>query len=176
MNKKVIVASKNPVKIEACKKGFREMFPLGDFELIGCSINSNVKDQPMSDKETITGAINRVENAMAQFKDADFWVGIEGGIARKGEEVMTFAWVVIQSKELIGKARTGSFFLPKKIVELIDQGKELGEADDIVFNKENSKQKNGAVGILTKDRITRTSFYKEGVVLALIPFGNRSLY
>jgi non-canonical (house-cleaning) NTP pyrophosphatase len=36
-------------------------------------------------------------------------------------------------------------------VELINEGKELNEADDIVSVRTNSKQTNGAVGVLTND-------------------------
>ena len=53
---------------------------------------------------------------------------------------------------------------------------ELGEADDIVFGQSNSKQKSGAVGLLTGDIIDRKSLYEEAVVLALIPFKNEELY
>jgi non-canonical (house-cleaning) NTP pyrophosphatase len=59
---------------------------------------------------------------------------------------------------------------------LIKEGKELGEADDIVFQKENSKQKTGAVGLLTGNVLDRTSYYKEAIILALIPFKNKDLY
>ena len=90
--------------------------------------------------------------------------------------MMAFAWIVILSKDKKGKARTGTFFLPPKVVELINQGKELGEADDIVFGHSNSKQKNGAVGILTGNLIDRTQFYVEAMVLALIPFLNKDIY
>ncbi|MGK0308683.1 MAG: non-canonical (house-cleaning) NTP pyrophosphatase, partial [Urechidicola sp.] len=40
----------------------------------------------------------------------------------------------------------------------------------------NSKQKNGAVGILTGNLIDRTQFYVEAMVLALIPFLNKEIY
>ncbi|MEA2092675.1 MAG: DUF84 family protein, partial [Patescibacteria group bacterium] len=60
--------------------------------------------------------------------------------------------------------------MKKVIIELIKEGKELGEADDIVFQRNNSKQENGAVGILTGDVVDRTKCYTEAVILALIPF------
>ena len=176
MIKKVIVASKNPVKINAVKIGFEKMFPSEKFEFEGIAVPSGVKDQPMDNQETLTGATNRVENAKNTFQNADFWVGIEGGIQRTGNDMGVFAWVVVKSKELNGKAKTGTFFLPKKIVELIDSGKELGEADDIVFGRENSKQKNGSVGILTGDVIVRSTYYTDAVILSLIPFKNSELY
>ena len=60
--------------------------------------------------------------------------------------------------------------LSPKVAELVKQGKGLGEADDIVFGKTNSKQSNGGVGILTGDVLTRTPYYEPTVILALIPF------
>lgn len=66
--------------------------------------------------------------------------------------------------------------MKKVIIELIKEGKELGEADDIVFQRNNSKQENGAVGILTGDVVDRTKCYTEAVILALIPFKNVNLY
>lgn len=175
--KKVIVASINPVKIKAAKLGFKKMFPDQEFIFEGISIPSGVKDQPLGDEETFQGAFNRAKSASEKFLKSDFWVGIEGGVEAKKDEMEAYAWVVIKSKKgLLGKSRTVSFFLPSKVSELIKQGKELGQADDIVFKRTNSKQKNGAVGILTHDIITRTKYYSEGVVLALIPFKNPKLY
>ena len=75
-----------------------------------------------------------------------------------------------------GKAQTSTFQLPPKIVKLIRDGIELGHADDMVFNRKNSKQGNGAVGILTHDVIDRIEYYRHAVVLALIPFVNKELY
>jgi non-canonical (house-cleaning) NTP pyrophosphatase len=53
---------------------------------------------------------------------------------------------------------------------------ELGEADDLVFGKANSKQQNGAVGLLTNDVIVRRTLYVPAVVMALIPFVKEELY
>jgi len=178
MLKKVIIASQNPVKIEAAKVGFGKMFPDQKFSFHGESVSSDISDQPMTDEETLTGANNRVKNVVQKIPDADYWVGIEGGLQRQEQGQMeVFAWIVIRSKNgKIGRSKTGTFFLPKRIVRLIEQEKELGEADDIVFRQTNSKQKSGAVGILTGDMITRSKYYSEAVILALIPFKNPDLY
>ena len=174
---KIVIASKNPVKINATLNGFKKMFPEATFEVEGISVSLDVSEQPRSDTETFTGALNRVNSASGEIRQSDFWVGIEGGIEEKGSDMEAFAWVVIKSKEnKYGKGRTGTFFLPSKVAELIKQGKELGEADDLVFGRNNSKQENGAVGILTGDVLDRTKYYTEAVVLALIPFKNEELY
>ena len=66
--------------------------------------------------------------------------------------------------------------MPIKISNLIKKGYELGDADDMVFKRSNSKQKNGAVGILTDNLIKRTDYYSHAIILALIPFTNTKLY
>lgn len=152
------------------------MFPNTDFDFSGVSVHLDISDQPLNNEDTFQGALVRVENAKIEFIDADYWVGIEGGIQKIGDEMESFAWVVVQSSTQIGKSRTGTFFLPKQIVHLINQGKELGEADDIVFNRTNSKLDNGTIGILTDNVIDRTKYYLEAVVLSLIPFKNEHLY
>lgn len=174
--KKVIIASKNPVKIQAVKSGFKKMFPIQKFQFVGVSVPSNVSKQPFSNDETFCGAKNRANNAFSKIKDADFYVGIEGGIEYIEDEMEAFAWVFIMSAGRSGKAKTGTFFLPKEVVKLIKEGKELGEANDIVFKRNNSKQENGAVGILTGDVIDRAEYYTEAVILALITFKNVDLY
>jgi len=174
--KKIIIASRNPVKINAVKRAFQKVFPGEDFMLEGISVSSNVSDQPIGDEETINGASNRAKNAMNSTPDADYWVGIEGGVEKTKYGVGSFSWVVIKSKNKEGKAKGNIFFLPQKVVELINQGKELGDADDIVFGDSNSKQKNGSVGILTGNIINRTDYYYATLVLALIPFKNPNLY
>ena len=175
--KKIAIASKNPVKIKATLDGFTKMFPDDQFEIEGFSVSSDVSDQPQSDSETFSGALNRVNNVYKENPEADFFIGIESGVMERNSNLENFAWIAIKSKNgNVSESRTGTFLLPPKVSELIKTGKELGEANDIVFNKKNSKQDNGAVGILTDNKIDRTKFYSEAIVLALIPFKNKDLY
>jgi inosine/xanthosine triphosphatase len=175
--KKIIVASQNPVKIRSTLNAFQAMFADETFEAEGVSSTSGVSEQPATDGETYQGAYNRARHAHKEHPHADFWVGIEGGIEVKGQEMEAFAWVVIiGANDKLGKGRSATFFLPPKVAELIKQGKELGEADDIVFGRTNSKQANGAVGLLTHDVSDRTKYYTEAVVFALIPFRNPEFY
>jgi len=176
MVKKIIVASRNPVKVKAVELGFQKMFPKEEWQVEGQSVPSGVSDQPMSNAETIQGAQQRSFNAKEKYPNADFWVGIEGGIEFEAQDMNAFAWIVIQSHEALGKAKTGSFFLPPAVAQLVREGKELGEADDLVFGQSNSKQESGAVGLLTNNILDRTQLYVDGVALALIPFKNPTLY
>ncbi len=172
----IIVASTNPVKLKAAEIGFKRMFN-EESQINGISVESGVSNQPLSEEETLKGAINRAKNARKENPNADYWVGLEGGVEEKEGEFHVFAWIVSLNKEnKIGKGKTGTFILPSKVAELIRQGKELGEADDIVFGRTNSKQDNGTIGILTGDVFTRAGFYSDAVIMSLIPFKNPELY
>lgn len=166
----IVIASQNPVKIEAAKIGFIQMFPDDSFEFRGISVSSGVSDQPMSRQETLQGALNRTKNAALAMPQAQYIVGIEGGVEENDGRLEVFAWIVIQNGEQIGRAQTGIFSLPDEVAQLIHEGKELGEADDIIFGTSNSKQANGSIGILTDNAYTRTDYYVNAVIMALIPF------
>lgn len=174
---RVIVASKNPVKIAAVKTAFAVVFTDSEIVAEGVSAASGVGDQPMSDDETLRGALNRAKNAKQAEPKADFWVGLEGGLEQRDGTVEAFGWMVVASRDgKEGKSRTATFTLPRQVAELIEKGHELGEADDIVFQRKNSKQENGAVGLLTDDHITRATYYEHALILALIPHKNPELY
>jgi inosine/xanthosine triphosphatase len=173
---RLIVASTNPVKLQAALNGFRRMFPQLAFEVRGAPVESGVGHQPLIDAETLQGALTRATNAQAAAPEADYWVGIEGGCEDLAGELACFAWVVVRSRTLVGKGRTGLFFLPEAVARLVRQGVELGEADDRVFGRSNSKQQNGAIGLLTNDVIDRLSYYEHAMVMALVPFRNEALY
>ena len=174
--KQIIVASKNPVKLQAVMMGFEQIFTDEEFSVQGMSVPSGVDDQPFTQEETLQGAINRVAQAQQEADKVDYWVGIEGGVEDVNGELHAFAWVIIRSASMQGKGCTGTFVLPPRVAELVHGGMELGDADDVVFERNNSKQANGAVGLLTGDVITRASLYAHAVVLALIPFRNTELY
>ena len=176
MTKRIVVASLNPVKAKATLNGFRRMFQNEKVELQALAPPRDAPVQPLSDEETLRGALSRAQSAAKRVPDADFWVGIEGGVDHLDGEMTAFAWVVAIGEDLVGKARTGTFFLPPQVARLVSEGRELGQADDVVFGRANSKQENGAVGLLTGDVIDRTALYEHAVVLALVPFTNVKMY
>lgn len=170
--KKVVVASLNPAKIQAVKEAFSSVFPDQDFLFEGVSVPSGVADQPLSDRETKTGALNRVKQAKQRIENADYYVGLEAG----NEGNATFAWMIIESQHKRGESRSASLLLPPVVLEKLKDGRELGHVMDEVFNTENIKQKGGAIGLLTQHQLTRSSVYQQALILALIPFINEAYF
>lgn len=60
--KKIVIASNNPVKINATLTGFQQMFPNEQFEIKGVSVPSGVKDQPKNDSEFYFNLILNAES------------------------------------------------------------------------------------------------------------------
>ncbi len=172
----VVVGSKNPVKVACTEEAFQLTF--GDQVLVqALDVDSGVSPQPYGDQETYSGAYNRASNSKLAFPEADFWVGIEGGVDDMNGDMTAFAWIVVLDRAgKIGRARTAAFFLPSVVTGLVQSGTELGEANDRVFQKENSKQQGGAVGSLTNGLVSRKDLYKQAVLLALIPLNRKDLY
>ena len=173
---RVVVGSKNPVKITATKEAFEKIFPDDEWIVEGVDVASEVSDQPMSDKESITGARNRAKKAL-DLLSADYGVGLEGGLQEIDGTWFDSGWmVVVDRKGNEGIGSTIKMKTPEKIMKLINQGLELGIANDLVFHTKNSKHAQGHFGLMTKNAITRKSGYRDGVIAALSRFVQPDLF
>ena len=187
----IAVGSTNEVKIRAVRNAFQQVFPTSILIVRGYSALSGVDSQPLGDEMTMKGARNRAIAAEADFRRdmcqaADFVVGIEGGVGEstgirekmsKGADPLEcFAYVAIlhgaSDTNLWSWARTASFPLPPGLTKEIRSGSELGTAVDKLYHRENTKYKEGVVGILSKGLLDRSKYYEHALLLALVPFLN----
>lgn len=163
----IAVASANPAKIRSVEQCFQLNFSDKPLQVSGISVPSGVAAQPMSSEETYAGAKNRLM-ALKQQIEADFYVAIEAGL----DGDMTFAWMLIEHRGRLGKARSASLMLPEAALHALAQGQELGDVMDELFGTQNIKQAGGAIGLLTQNRLSRSGVYQQALTLALIPFLN----
>lgn len=172
--KKIVIASLNPVKLNAALEWFRKCFPKEQFAIQSMLVD-DAAPQPISYKSTYDWAKQRALYASNMVPEGDYFVGIEWWTENSNH--LSYAYVCIISKEWKEwSAKSGEYELPERVSTLMDTWLELWEADDIVFWDSNSKQKNWSVGILTKNVITREHLYTDTVCLSLIPFMNPTLY
>ncbi len=174
--KTIAVGSKNPAKIEAVLNAFQTVWPEDHWVIEGYDVPSGVSDQPMSDQEAIRGAVERAGAAL-KMCDADFSVGVESGLQKVGSAHFGCGWIFIIDKT--GKWGIGSsarVIIPEKMMDIVKTGKECGDATDILFGVENSKQNNGYFGLVSNDTVTRASAYTHGVIFALAPFLHEDLF
>ena len=163
---KVAVGSTNPVKVGAVEEAFKKYF--NDVEVTGVEVESGVSAQPRSEQETMEGAKNRARASIGQ---ADYGVGLEGGVTEVEGKMFECAWVAIVSRRGIEGLAGGLYFeLPNKIAEKIRAGGELGPVMDLMTGEANVKQKMGAIGMFSKGQLDRKQAYVQIVISALIKF------
>jgi inosine/xanthosine triphosphatase len=173
---KIAVGSTNPVKIEATKLAFEKVWPEENWVVEGVSVDSEVAVQPMSPEECVKGAKNRAKKAISQLK-ADYGVGIEGALHQVGNDWFTAGWIVIiDKKKRIGIGSSASIMMPQAMMDMIHEGKELGVVNDLVFKRKGSHKEEGHFGLMTKNAITRTLGYRDGVIMALSRFIHPDLF
>ncbi len=171
---KIAIGSKNPVKIAAVETILRQVYPAAEF--VAVAVPSGVPEQPWGDDETIRGAENRARAAVSAIS-AEFGVGLEGGVKETSLGVLTCAWCAIVSAD--GRTGVGgglNMLLPPSVGEQLRQGGELGPAMDALSGGHNTKQKQGAVGILTGGLSSRQAAYEQLVALAAAPFVSAEFY
>ena len=175
-------------------------------QVVGYDAPSLVSAQPMSESETRLGATNRATSAAALALAAtglspDFSVGLEGGVVDEDDTssssslsssssaspnpaavLWCMAFMVVYcpsettSSRQFGVARTGAFPLPPLMSSLVRAGVELGDADDYVTGRVDSKRGVGTVGVLTNEIITREKYYEAAIVLAMTKFIQRRIF
>lgn len=171
----IAVGSTNPTKINPVKKVFSKHFK--NVKVIGVKVESKVKDQPTNDEEAFKGALNRAKSALKKIEEADFGIGIEGGLHKH-----SYGWfersivVIVDKKGNIGIGASGGLVMPKKIIEKVEQGKNLEEAMDELFGTTKIGRGIGMFGIMTKGVVTRSKGVEHGVAFALARFLHKNLY
>ncbi|KQL45484.1 hypothetical protein AN963_10420 [Brevibacillus choshinensis] len=143
-------------------------------EPICLSVPSCISDQPMTEEETITGAINRAKTVFTQIPNVDIGLGLEGGLMY--DERFTQEWYLISicaawngMKLHVGKGL--SFPIPKQAAERIQKENiELSTIIDEWSGIRNSNHQGGAYALLTEGRIRRADVFRDAVIAALTPY------
>ncbi len=169
----IIVASTNPVKVAAAEMVFQRIDPAP--VLYSVPVNSGVSEQPLGNKETRRGAINRVRAVMAP--GYSYAVAFEGGVIDTEHGLMTCAWcAVLDQNGVLGIGGGANVLLPPVAREMINAGAELGEVMDRLTGEHNTKQHGGAIGILTGGLMDRQQAYQSILILALARFRGPGFY
>jgi len=165
MKRTIAVGSTNPVKISAVTKAVEQYFT--QIEVMPTGIKSGVSDMPFSKEETRLGAKNRAYRAR-QERNAWLGLGLEGGVCWIEGELYLFSAVYATDGKTGVYGGETLMRLPKQIAnKLVDSNRELGDILDEITGRDNIKQKEGAVGYLSENRLTRMEVFYSGVMMAL---------
>ena len=176
---KINIASKNSVKVDALREVLKNYPDLTNYKVIPLETNSGVSEQPKSLEETVQGAINR---AKAVFHDCVYSFGIESGLMSVPQTKtgsMDFCACVIYDGENYHLGLSCAFEFPPKVTQMIyEQDIDANEAfyrcglttDRKIGSSE------GAIGLLTRGRISRKDYTKQAIQMALIHLENKELF
>lgn len=161
---RIAIGSKNVAKTEAVKSVVN-LYAEANFECL--SVPSEVSEQPLSDEETRTGAINRARNAQkASQADASF--GLEGGVREIDGQLYVCNWcaMVLANGELY-TAAGAQIPLPEEVAAEIRAGRELGPVMDDYTSKKDIRSHEGAVGVFTDGLINRKTMFEHVIRLVV---------
>lgn len=151
---KIIVGTNNKAKLNAVASVFQNV------DIYAKSVSSNVSAQPMSDGETKCGAYNRALAAIEKEPSA-YGIGLEGGVMFLNENIYLCSWgVLVTPKKEVYTASGGRIPLPKEFIPKLRKGTELSEIMNEFAQKENVREKEGAIGILTNNLVDRSELFE----------------
>lgn len=171
---KIAVGSRNPVKVQAVKDVAAELFD--DITVDGVDAPSGVSEMPTTRDEAIEGAENRARHCHEN-DEYDYTVGLEGYVTDTDAGMFLSGWcTVIDADSRTGHGGKDRLALPPTIAERIRDGEELGPVMDDVTHREDTKQDEGAFGILTNGRVTRRASFRGAIRCAFTPLLSSDMY
>ncbi|KAJ3140420.1 hypothetical protein HK101_003502 [Irineochytrium annulatum] len=160
------VGSTNRAKLASVEQALAKVFSeaADRVDVRGCAVASGVRDQPTSDQETMQGAIARAKAAMAAVPDADFGVGIEGGVQEIAGKWFESGWVaVVDAKGKTGLGTSARYQLSEGIMRRIKAGEELADIMDDMTGTQDVRHNAGAMGSLSfvrgRSRLSDAKFW-----------------
>ena len=90
----IVVGSANKAKIQSVQFAAERLFAdMGKtVQVRGMAVHSQVAAQPMTDQETMEGAVHRAKHALREDPEASFAVGLEGGVQKIGNAWFESMW------------------------------------------------------------------------------------
>lgn len=173
---KVLIATKNPGKIEGAKRALDNYFE--NIEIQGIPVPSDVSEQPVNE-EIYKGAKNRVKNLKKYAKEnnieADLYLSIESGINNLlGRWMITNIAVIEDNDDFESYGTSPSFPVPDKLIKDIINT-DLSQVMNKVFEEDNERHnKGGGIQRLTHDKMTRIDLTEYAFIMALTKFINNN--
>lgn len=152
-------------------------FSRSECEITHHKVPSGIADMPLSLAELREGAMNRARNIRLSGVEADYYIGMEGGVYQDfvGPEAWLMGIVYIESAS--GEGYFGyspHMKVPIRIFERLYDGSntDLETIMHEVSGLESVGDKNGSFGAWSNDMLTRTDQFALATRCAIVPFFN----
>lgn len=154
-------------------------------QVAGYEVESGVSHTPTSREELMRGARQRAEALQEKLRadgtNADFYVGLEGGLDvsmdNGHERVFLESWAYVTHGAHGHFGCSGSIEIPDPLAEeVLSRGTELGIAVDQYAGAVGIRDGQGAWGILSANLISRQDSFRLALLAAFAPFYNARIY
>ncbi len=151
----IAVGTKNPAKVNAVKETLlRERGTI-----VSVEVESNVANQPLSEVETMTGALNRARASLA-VTDAVLGFGLEGGVVETETGMMLCNWGALCHENGGEWIASGAKIpVPVHVAERLRAGEELGAIMEGISGDEKIRKTAGAIGWYTAGWVNRKEMF-----------------
>lgn len=174
----VVLGSTRQPKAQALAGVLNELREeLGPAELRLLDVGSGVPETPLNRADIMAGARNRVEALKKLVPEAQFYVGLEGGLhAQKSDQGSTWTvwlenWAYVSNGKHGFFGSGGSVPVPDAIArETVGRLRSLADVIDELSGKQDVRSGEGTWGVLTNGRVTREEVFRRALLNAFVPF------
>jgi len=187
--KTVALGSDRAAKILAVRASIARVAAIdsswSDATVLARPVKTNAPAMPLNDWELMQGARERAlavrDQLQAQRREADIYVGLEGGfhsISIEGEwHTFLRGWAYATDGQDGTFGATPSISVPDQLAKAVIEGRrELGLVIDEVAGMRDVRSRQGAWGILSRDLVTRATSFEVALIAAFAPFYNKAMY
>ncbi len=149
------------------------------------AVSTNAPAMPLTDWELMQGARERAlavrDLLRGQRLEAEIYVGLEGGfhsISIEGEwHTFLRGWAYATDGKNGTFGASPSITVPAALAKKVIEGRrELGLVIDEVSGKRDTRSREGAWGVLSRDLVTRSLSFELALIAAFAPFYNPEIY
>ena len=156
-----------------------------DANVVARAVSTNAPAMPLTDWELMQGARERAlavrDLLRGQRLEAEIYVGLEGGfhsISIEGEwHTFLRGWAYATDGKNGTFGASPSITVPAALAKKVIEGRrELGLVIDEVSGKRDTRSRQGAWGVLSRDLVTRSLSFELALIAAFAPFYNPEIY
>lgn len=179
----IAIASTRAPKVAGVRRAFAKAASMLPVDQAGITftmhtVESGVADTPKSIEELTRGALMRARTLADRLgAEADYCIGVEGGLFTVGGKVFLQSWSCICDATRHAFGSSGGIEIPAALARAVmEEGADLGVVVDGFAEQHDVRSKQGTWGILTNDLVTREDSFELATFSALMPFFNLSMY
>ncbi|AXI25377.1 purine NTP phosphatase [Methanofervidicoccus sp. A16] len=163
---RVALGSENPTKIKGTQMALEKV--MKNILIVPVDVDSGVSKQPFGVDEIVKGAINRAKGAFEKVP-SHYGIGIEAGVVEIGGKYLDIHICAIFDGEEYTIGTSQGFQIPEEILEEVRRGEECSKAVEKVYGIKDIGKREGIIGYLTKDLVSRVDLCRDAVLMAIVP-------